>query len=109
MSSPESLIEDVSYLLKKITFLDGQDLKMICRELDLPVMNMGSGEMFEKLTDKVTLALNSYRKMPSRENERTLTVFRHSMLCKSQFLKRYLQKIESLYASQKFHGGDVVM
>lgn len=94
MSSPESLIEDVDYLIKRITFLDGQELKTLCRELELPVRNIGSGDMFENLTEKMSQALYSYKKMPSRKDERSLAVFRHYMLLKSGFLKRYLDRIE---------------
>jgi len=94
MSTPESLIEDVKFLLKKITFLDGHDLKALCRDLELPVTNMSSGDMVEQLRDKVFIALDSYSKMPSRESERTLSGFRYNILIESKFLERYLDKIK---------------
>lgn len=88
MSTPDSLMEDVSYLLNKFSLLDGYDLRAICRELDLPVTNLGSSDMVEQLRDKVIAALDSYRKKPSRESERTLVIFRRSILLKSKFLER---------------------
>lgn len=66
MSTPESLLEDVRYLLNKVTFLDGQDLKSLCRDLDLPVTNMSAGDMIEQLREKVLGAVESYGKMPDR-------------------------------------------
>jgi hypothetical protein len=88
MSTPESLIEDVRYLLKKFYLLDGQDLRVICRGLDLPVINMGSSDMVEQIREKVTGSLDSYNKKPSRESERILVLFRRNILLKSKFLER---------------------
>ena len=88
MSTPDSLMEDVRYLLNKFSLLDGHDLRAICRVLDLPVTNLGSSDMVEQLRDKVIGALDSYRKKPSRESERTLVLFRRSILLKSKFLER---------------------
>lgn len=94
MSTPESLLDDVRYLLKKVTFLDGQDLKSLCRDLDLPVTNMSSGDMIEQLREKVLGAAESYSKMPDRESDKTLSAFRYNVLIKSKFLERYLDKIK---------------
>lgn len=94
MSTPESLMEDVRFFLKKVGFLDGQDLKGLCRDLNLPVTNMGGGEMAEQVRDKVLAALHEYQKMPSRESERTLGRFRYNILFKSKFLERYLDKVK---------------
>lgn len=93
MSTPESLMEDVRFLLKKFSLLDGQDLRALCRELDLPVINMGSSDMVEQLREKVVGALDSYGKKPSRESERILASFRRNILLKSKFLDRYLAAV----------------
>lgn len=95
MSTPESLTEDVKFLLKKLSFLDGQDLKSLSRELGLPVVNMGGGEMAEQVRDKVLAALYEYQKMPARETEKILKTFRYGVLLKSKFLDRYLTKIKN--------------
>lgn len=94
MSTPESLTEDVRYLLKKLSFLDGEDFKSLCRDLGLPVLNMASSDMAEQVRDKVYAALDSYSKMPSRESERILVLFRNNMLLKNKFLERYLEKVK---------------
>lgn len=94
MTTPESLTEDVRYLLKKLSFLDGQDFKALSRDLDLPVLNMGSSDMAEQIRNKVFAALDSYTKMPSRENEKILVQFRSNMLLKSKYLERYLEKVK---------------
>ncbi len=93
MSTSDSIIEDVKYLMGKITFLDGQDLKSLCRDLDLPVTNMASGDMVEQLRDKIYPAMDSYAKMPSRETETILYKFRYNVFIKSKFLDRYLNKV----------------
>lgn len=94
MSTPESLMEDVKYFFKKVTFLDGNELKALCRDLDLPVKNLAGHDMVEQLQEKVLGALESYRKMPSRESEKILLRFRYNLLLKSKFLERYLEKVK---------------
>lgn len=94
MSTPESLMEDVRYLLKKLTFLDGHDFRSLCRDLDLPVLNMAGSDMAKQVRDKVFRALESYSKMPSRGTERILLQFRYNILLKSKFMERYLQKVK---------------
>lgn len=94
MPTPQSIIEDAEFLLKKVTFLDGQELKSLSRDMDLPVTNMGSGEMIEMIMDKVTGDIKAYVKMPSRETERALKLFRYNVLIKSKFLERYLEKVK---------------
>jgi hypothetical protein len=42
----------------------------------------------------VLAALDSYTKMPSRENEKILVRFRSNMLLKSKFLERFLEKVK---------------
>ncbi|HUW64088.1 MAG TPA: hypothetical protein VMW83_05250 [Spirochaetia bacterium] len=93
MSTPQSLREDVRFLLRKIAFLDGRDMRTLCRSLDLPVLNLGSGEMVEQVRDKVQAALESYTAMPSRETESVLRSFRASILLQSGFLDRYLESV----------------
>lgn len=95
MSTPEGLMEDVRFLLKNFSLLDGQDLRVLCRDLDLPVINMGSSDMVEQLREKVNGAMDSYNKKPSRESERILAVFRYNILLKSKFLERYLAKVKN--------------
>ncbi|MCL6635986.1 MAG: hypothetical protein K6T29_09530 [Peptococcaceae bacterium] len=94
MSTPESLMEDVGFLLKKFSFLDGADLRLLCRGLDLPVTNLGGSDMAEQLRDKIVEALDSYGKKPSRETERVLRSFRYHFLLKTKFLDRFLDKVK---------------
>lgn len=94
MSTPESLLEDVKYLMKKLTLLDGQDLKSLCRDLDLPVINMPASDMVDQLRNKIYEALNSYSKMPDRENEKILLAFRYNIWVKSKFVERTLEKVK---------------
>lgn len=94
MSTPGSLKDDVKFLLLKFTLLDGLDLRALCRELDLPVKNMGGSDMVEQLQNKVSEALDSYSHKPSRESEKILATFRSNMLLKSKFLDRYLALVK---------------
>lgn len=94
MPTPENLKEDAAFLLKKVTFLDGHELKSLCRDLGLPVTNMGRGDMIERIVDKLGGEIESYCKMPSRESERALRLFRYNVLPKSKFLERYLEKVK---------------
>lgn len=93
MTMRQSLMEDVRFLLGKIAFLDGRDMRMLCRNLGLPVMNLGSGEMVEQVRAKVLAALESYAAMPSRETESVLRGLRAGILLQSGFLDRYLESV----------------
>ncbi|BAF58840.1 MAG: hypothetical protein HPY89_07420 [Pelotomaculum sp.] len=94
MSAAENLLDDARYLLKKVAFLDGQDLKSLCRDLDLPVMNMAAGDMIDQISKKVLAAAEAYSKMPDGESKKILSTFRYNMLVKSRFLERYLDRVK---------------
>jgi hypothetical protein len=94
MPTPESLLEDVTYLMKKLSALHGDELKSLCRDLNIPVKNMGTHDMVEQIMNTVNGAIQSYRKKPNRESERILVAFRYNILVKSRFVERYLDRIK---------------
>lgn len=95
MSTPESLKEDVKFLMKKFSLLDGLDLRALCRELDLPVLNMGGSDMVDQVQKKIIEALDTYSRKPSRESEEILVKFRGNILLKSKFLERYIALVKN--------------
>ncbi|OPZ72872.1 MAG: hypothetical protein BWY80_01045 [Firmicutes bacterium ADurb.Bin456] len=94
MSTPESLLEDASYLIKKLSALQGDELRSLCRDLEIPVKNMPTHDMVEQILDTVNGAIQSYRKTPKRESERILSAFRYNILVKSGFVVRYLDRLK---------------
>jgi len=95
MPTPENLVEDVKYLMKKLTLLDGRELKSLCRDLDLPVINMPVSDMIDQLRNLLFKALDSYGKMPGRESEKILLAFRYNILVKSNFIDKTLERVKN--------------
>ncbi len=96
MSTPESLFEDVSFLMKKLSALHGDELKSLCRDLNISVRNMATHDMVEQIMSTVNGAIQTYRKTPNRESERILAAFRYNMFFKSQFVERYLDRLKKI-------------
>jgi DNA polymerase II small subunit/DNA polymerase delta subunit B len=94
MPTPESLLEDASFLIKKLSALQGDELKSICRDLNIPVKNMPTHDMVEQILITVNGAIQSYRKAPKRESERILAAFRYNILVKSKFVERCLDRLK---------------
>ncbi len=96
MPTPEILLEDVTYLLKKLSSLHGDEIKSLCRDLNIQVKNMGTHDMVEQIMSTVNGAIQSYRKKPNRESERILATFRYNMFVKSRFMERYLDRMKKI-------------
>jgi hypothetical protein len=94
MPTPESLLEDAEYLMKKLSYLHGDELKSLCRDLNILVKNMGTHDMVEQIMSTVNGAIQSYRKTPNRESERTLAAFRYNIFVKSRLMERYLDRMK---------------
>jgi len=94
MSTPQDLVEDVSFLLGKFAFLDAQDLRALCRGLGLPVTNLGGSDMVEQVRAVVLTALNAYATRPSPEEGLVLRRFRYGFLLESGFVDRFLAGVK---------------